>query len=138
MRTSLTTTIAAILAAATISSSAFANDKPYEPYSYQGFGTASCSVFNKHARDGMWLSEFHSWTQGMISGLNYDSVKEDGSYQDLHSLTVDEQKNVLITYCRQHPEEQFMGAIGALYSALDTVKNDKTMGDVSNNKSSKN
>ena len=134
----VTTTIAAILAAATISSSAFANNKPYEPYSFQGFGTATCKVFDQHARDAMWLSEFHSWTQGMISGLNYDSVKADGSYQDLHSLTVDEQKNVLITYCRQHPEEQFMGAIGALYSALDTVNENKTMGGELNNKSSKN
>jgi hypothetical protein len=138
VRTSITTTIAAILAAATISSSAFANNKPYVPYSYQGFGTASCSVFNKHARDAMWLNEFHAWTQGMISGLNYDGVKEDGSYRDLHSLTVDEQKNVLITYCRQHPDEQFMGAIGALYSALDTVSENKTMGGESNNKWSKN
>jgi hypothetical protein len=115
---------AAIIAAATLITATAHAKRPI--YAYQGVGVGACEVLNKHSDDKQWVSEYHSWAQGFISGMNMASGlnKEDG--KDLNSLTVTDQVKILAVYCKQHPKEQFMSAIYELYRSLDDYKHVET------------
>ena len=134
MRNSVTA-IAAIVVAATISTAAVAK----EQYAFQGFGAAKCSEVNNNLmKFPKWREYYHTWAQGLISGLNFSSYEQSEGFADLNSMTTDDQEKVLIRYCRANPDKDFLHAVDELYGQLAKVepsKDDENKS--SNNKSSK-
>jgi hypothetical protein len=121
----------AIVAAATISTAAFAAKQDNGPWVMQGVGADKCTKFNSNTHKASeWLLFYQTWAQGVISGFNYATFKENGSYRDMHSIEGDDQRKILITYCLAHPQEEFFSAVDELYGQLVERKGKQEQGRV--------
>jgi hypothetical protein len=90
-------------------------------YGVMGIGAMSCGKIADEYRQNptAWETGMLTWAQGFMSGAN---VSLSGEYRDMGALSLDAQKQFLLSYCDQHPMAQFMKAAIELYFKLPLKK----------------
>jgi hypothetical protein len=88
---------------------------------YMGVGATSCGKIADNYRQNptLWEGLMLTWAQGFMSGAN---TGLNGEYRDLNALSVDAQKQSLLSYCDQHPMAEFIKAAIELYLKLPLKK----------------
>jgi hypothetical protein len=61
-----------------------------------------------------------------MTGLNMKEILATGKLQDLNSITLDHQKQMMRDYCVQHPLVDYMVAVVDLYKKLSPGSDRKT------------
>jgi hypothetical protein len=82
-------------------------------FASMGVGTATCERFLVQYGKDPRLAEtiFFSWAQGFMSGMNQILLTQGSRTKDMQSLTLDDQKAWIVTYCRQKPTALYLSAV---------------------------
>lgn len=92
-----------------------------ESFSSVGSGTMTCAKFYEHRNDPGIEELFFVWAQGFMSGLN-DALEDTiAKYRDLHSLSTDQQKQILSAFCAKNPASLYRDGIHVLLSGMTIV-----------------
>jgi hypothetical protein len=94
---------------------------------FAGAGITSCATFAEQYRSYRSSPEvvelvYFAWAQGFMAGLNATDIKATGRARDISSITSDEQKGYLRSYCDAHPLSEYMYAVWDLYMKLEVAK----------------
>jgi len=91
---------------------------------FAGAGITSCATFAEQYRSSPQVVElvYFAWAQGFMAGMNATDVKATGRARDLSSMTTNEQKDYLRSYCDAHPLSEYMYAAWDLYMKLKVAK----------------
>ena len=91
---------------------------------FAGAGITSCATFAEQYRSSPQVVElvYFTWAQGFMAGMSATDVKATGRARDLSSMTTDEQKGYLRSYCDAHPLSEYMYAVWDLYTKLKVAK----------------
>ena len=97
-----------------------------EPSFYRGAGVLLCARFNQQlnatkVKARATENYFFAWAQGYMSGLNETLEARMGRYRDLNSVSTDNQKQSLRTFCAKNPASMYREGIGALLNAMTEV-----------------
>jgi hypothetical protein len=92
-------------------------------FAYSGLGATSCGKLADDYRNDPTTIEIAmmTWAQGYMSGMNVSSITQ-GRYRDLAAMTLDAQKQSLLSYCDNHPLAEFIKAAIDLYLKLPLKK----------------
>src|SRR6516162_3799131 len=94
-----------------------------EPSFYRGAGLLLCARFNQQlnatkVKATATENYYFAWAQGYMSGLNETLEATMGRYRDLNSVSTDNQKQSLRTFCAKNPASMYREGIGALLNAM--------------------
>lgn len=83
-----------------------------------GPGTVSCAEFSRACRDDPKNAEnlFFSWALGFMSGLNTELLERGET--DLNQLPIFKQKELVRSYCKEHPQAAYFAAVFDLYNSI--------------------
>lgn len=83
-----------------------------------GPGTMSCADFGSAYRDDPKNAEnlFFSWALGFMSGLNTELLEHGET--DLRAMPMEKQKELVRSYCKEHPQAAYFAAIFDLYNRM--------------------
>jgi hypothetical protein len=88
---------------------------------WAGAGTVTCAEFIKDTQQDPQNAHriFASWTQGFMSGLNSQYLMSKAA-TDLYpaNFSQDAQERLLRNYCEQHPQNEYVEAVLALWWAM--------------------
>ncbi|HEV3114345.1 MAG TPA: hypothetical protein VGY99_27990 [Candidatus Binataceae bacterium] len=89
-----------------------------EKAAWIGTGTVSCADFGAAYRENPKTNEnlFFSWAQGFMSGLNTDLL--DHRETNLNELSMGTQKQLVRSYCSDHPHAAYFQAVFNLYNRM--------------------
>jgi hypothetical protein len=97
-----------------------------EPSFYRGAGVLLCARFNQQlnatkVKATATENYYFAWAQGYMSGLNETLEARMGRYRDLNSVSTDNQKQSLRTFCAKNPASMYREGIGALLNTMTEV-----------------
>jgi len=83
-----------------------------------GAGISTCSQFTTLLRRYHRDVEAHyfAWAQGFMSGVNFREIVAKSNNQDLNSIPVRRQKQIIREYCQKHPQAHYMEAVAYLFT----------------------
>jgi hypothetical protein len=93
-----------------------------ESFSSMGIGMLTCAQFNERYRAAPAIEQdFFAWAQGLMSGIN-DALEDTiAKYRDLHSLSTDQQKQILRAFCAKNPASRYRDGVNVLLSSMTMV-----------------
>ena len=112
--------LAAIAAGVLLAASTVAADE--NKLALMGVGWQSCGKYLTTTKDDVSFDDvafdfaYTSWTQGFLSGLNYDFILRSGTTTDLSDHQA--QKIWIENYCKEYPLEKYLVAVVTLWVAL--------------------
>jgi len=91
-----------------------------EHMALQGWGTVTCAAFAYMYKEDPKLVEDHlfDWAQGMMSGLNAANIVGGQGTRDLGSMSTDQQRGALRTFCDRHPRSNYYDAVMDLFASM--------------------
>jgi hypothetical protein len=94
-----------------------------ESFSTMGPGATPCAKFNEwYGAAGTEIEDlFFTWSQGFMSGLNDAFEDTLGKYRDLHSLSTDQQKQILRAFCAKNPASRYLDGVNVLLGFMTMV-----------------
>jgi hypothetical protein len=81
-----------------------------EPALVSGMGTLGCSKLTEQLVPGQGYGQnklsvaVFSWVQGFSSALNVIGIIQSGQFSDLKSITEDQQRSHIVTFCQRNPD----------------------------------
>ena len=112
--------LAAIAAGVLLAANTVAADE--NKRALMGVGWQSCGKYLTTTKDVVSFDDvafdfaYTSWTQGFLSGLNYDFILRSGTTTDLSDHQA--QKIWIENYCKEYPLEKYLAAVVTLWVAL--------------------
>jgi hypothetical protein len=87
---------------------------------FSGAGSFSCGAFEQmyHKAPAAAENAYFHWAQGFMSGINITTLAIHSPSRDLSSMSIQNQRNILLRYCDGHPRAYFYQAAMNLYKQL--------------------
>jgi hypothetical protein len=87
-----------------------------------GIGSQTCGQFAQdYAKQVSAEIVYHTWAQGLMSGLNAAHIAEKQPIRNLGASDISIQQRRIREYCSAHPLDQYVLAVLTVYGGLPVV-----------------